>query len=71
MKTIEITASAQMAQIKTPRGSAVGRTIEAALEKIDPGGDPAETHITAMRLEGLLGLLDHPQVHEGIADTQT
>jgi hypothetical protein len=68
VKQIVIKAAEGLVEVSTPRGSATGRTLEAALEKVDPGADPTDTHICARRLEPLLADPGHIQVHEGLAD---
>jgi hypothetical protein len=69
MKQIVIKAAEGLFYVEAPSGSATGRTIEAALEKLDPTAPPELLHSSGTYLTGLLGPLGHIQVHEGLVDT--
>jgi hypothetical protein len=69
MKQIVIKAAEGLFYVETPQSSATGRTIEAALEKVDPGAPPDKLHACAEILTGLLGPLGHIEVREGLVDT--
>jgi len=68
MKTIVIRATQQMVEIETPQGRFVGQNVERALSQAAPSAPDEKLYGAAEVLEGMLGPLEHQQVHEGLAD---
>ena len=65
MKTITIKAAQGLYEIETPSGRHTSATLEGALAKASPAAPPERMHHCSEVLEGMLGPLDHIQVHTG------
>jgi len=68
VKTIVVKATQQMVEVVTPEGSFVAASLARALERAAPAAPPELIHHTAQVLEGMLGPLQHIEVHEGLVD---